>query len=270
MGTPISITTSELMARIGGDGSPPVLDVRRRAAFEADGHVLPTAVWREHAGAADWALARADRGEVVVYCAHGEQLSQGAVADMRAEGIAARHLEGGIDAWRAAGGVLVAKAGLGEGFETRPTRWITRARPKVDRTACPWLIRRFIDRDARFLFVEPAWVRDAAADFAALPYDIEDVEFTHVGDGCTFDTLIDRFGLADPALLRMAQVLRAADTGALDAEPQAPGVLALCLGLSAITDDDQAQVDRAMVLHDALYGWCRFAAAETHGWPPRG
>ena len=263
-----AISVSELMRRIGGPDAPRVLDVRRRAAYEADDHVLPTAVWHHHGKAAEGAMATAGDDDIVVYCAHGEQLSQGAAADLRARGLRARHLAGGIDAWRAEGGVLVRRSGLGDRFERRPTRWVTRERPKIDRTACPWLIRRFIDRDASFLFVEPAWVRDAGTEFDAVAFDVEDVEFTHVGDGCTFDTLVERFGLADRALARMAMILRAADTGALEADARAPGVLALCLGLSAITPDDHAAVDRAMVLHDALYGWCRLAMDETHGWPP--
>jgi hypothetical protein len=101
----------------------------------------------------------------------------------------------------------------------------------------------------------------------AIPFDIPDVDFSHVGEACSFDAFLDRFGVADPAMLRLAEIVRGADTARLDLAPQASGLLAMSLGLSAIHASDEAMLERGMTLYDALYGWCRFAAEETHNWP---
>jgi hypothetical protein len=154
------------------------------------------------------------------------------------------------------------KTGLPE-----PSVWVTRERPKIDRIACPWLIRRFIDPLAVFHFVAAEWVKDIADETGWIPYDIKDVFYSHRGETCTFDTLISQFGLTDPALLHLANIVRGADTAHLDLEPQAAGLLAISLGLSAIEEDDLQQMEKGMTIYDALYGWCRYATAETHNWP---
>jgi hypothetical protein len=139
-------------------------------------------------------------------------------------------------------------------------------RPKVDRIACPWLIRRFIDPRAVFLFVAPAEVEGVAERFVATPFDVEGVFWSHRGETCTFDVMVEEFGLATEPLLRLAAIVRGADTGRMDAAPQAAGLLAASLGLSRMYADDLAQLEAGMTIYDAFYRWCRDATEETHTW----
>ena len=148
-------------------------------------------------------------------------------------------------------------------------RWITRARPKIDRIACPWLIARFIDPAAEFLFVPPADVHRLAAELDAIPYDVEGVELTHSGPLCSFDALLAKYGLTDPALAELAVIVRGADTARLDLAPQCAGLLAVSLGLSRLFADDHEQLRHGMVLYDALHAWLRQAREETHTWNPQ-
>ncbi|MDE2089178.1 MAG: chromate resistance protein [Gammaproteobacteria bacterium] len=147
-------------------------------------------------------------------------------------------------------------------------RWITRERPKIDRIACPWLISRFIDESPEFLFVPAAEVTKIAASAGAIPYDVPGVELSHVGELCSFDAFLKKYALNDPALQRLAIIIRGADTGRLDLAPQAPGLLAISLGLSRIFSDDHEMLKHGRVIYDALYAWCRDLQQETHGWPP--
>jgi hypothetical protein len=147
------------------------------------------------------------------------------------------------------------------------TVWVTRSRPKVDRIACPWLIRRFVDPDAVFLFVDPAEVPLVADRFGAAPFDIEGVFWSHRGDRCSFDTMIEEFGLRVEALDRLALIVRGADTARLDLVPQAAGFLAASLGLSRMFRDDLEQLEAGMLFYDAFFRWCRDATDETHNWP---
>ena len=133
----------------------------------------------------------------------------------------------------------------------------------------PWLIRRFIDPFAVFHFVPAQWVKDVAEELDAIPFDIEDVHYSHRGETCTFDTLIAEFAIADPALAHLARIVRGADTARLDLEPQSAGLLAISLGLSAIEADDIRQLEAGMPIYDALYGWCRHATGERHNWPAK-
>ncbi len=139
--------------------------------------------------------------------------------------------------------------------------------PKIDRIACPWLIRRFVDPNAVFLFVAPAEVVAVGERFNAVPFDIENVFWSHRGELCTFDVMIEEFGLATPPLLRLATMVRGADTARLDLCPEAPGLLAASLGLSRMYDDDLEQLEAGIALYDAFYRWCRDATGETHNWP---
>jgi len=148
-------------------------------------------------------------------------------------------------------------------------RWITRARPKIDRIACPWLIARFIDPTAEFLFVPPADVHRLAAELEAIPYDVEGVELTHSGPLCSFDALLEKYGLTDPALAELAVIVRGADTARLDLAPQCAGLLAVSLGLSQLFADDHEQLRHGMVIYDALHAWLRLAREETHTWNPQ-
>lgn len=149
-------------------------------------------------------------------------------------------------------------------------KWITRERPKIDRIACPWLIARFIDKQPEFLFVPTGDVLKMAAETGATPYDIPGVELTHVGELCSFDAFLRKYKLADPALQQLATIVRGADTSRLDLAPQAPGLMAISLGLSHNFPDDHEMLKHGLVMYDALYAWCRNCQKETHGWPPKG
>jgi hypothetical protein len=148
-------------------------------------------------------------------------------------------------------------------------KWITRERPKIDRIACPWLIARFIDREPEFLFVPPAEVLPAAEREGAIPYDVPGVELTHVGELCSFDAFLSRYGLHDPALTQLAKIVRGADTSRLDLTPQSAGLYALSLGLSRNFADDHEMLKHGLVMYDAMYAWCRECQGETHNWPPK-
>jgi hypothetical protein len=202
----------------------------------------------------------------VVVCNKGRKLSAGTAAILREAGIAAEVLQGGHLAWADENLPLVPLASLPARQDGR-TRWVTRHRPKIDRIACPWLIRRFVDPDAQFLYVPPSDVTDVAERFNATAYDIENVHFTHRDTGCTFDTMITEFGLAHAALDRLAAVVRAADTDRHQDSPQAAGLLALSVGLSRMYRDDNAQLAAGMGLYDALYRWARDGHDEGHDWP---
>ena len=149
-------------------------------------------------------------------------------------------------------------------------KWITREPPKIDRVACPWLITRFVDKEAEFLFVPPSDVRRVAEATGAIPYDVEGVELSHVGPLCSFDAFLARYHLQDPALQTLATIVRGADTDRLDIAPQCAGLLAVSLGLSRIYSDDHEQLKQGLVLYDALYAWLREARNEKHTWNPHG
>jgi rhodanese-related sulfurtransferase len=254
---PNTITISQLARLIGTPDCPVILDVRLPDDAAADPRLIPTARAVGHANPVAHTGAK-----VVVTCQRGKKLSEGAAALLRLQGHQAEVLEGGHVAWVEAGLPLVPAAILaGTG------RWVTRARPKIDRLACPWLIRRFINPEAQMLFVAPAEVAEVAKRFDAMPFDIEGVTFTHRGDHCSFDALLDDFGLHSTALDRLAKVVRAADIDRHDLAPEAAGLLALSVGLSRMYRDDLAQLDAAMPLYDALYRWARDGFDEGHDWP---
>jgi hypothetical protein len=147
-------------------------------------------------------------------------------------------------------------------------KWVTRERPKIDRIACPWLIMRFIDREAEFLYVPAGDVRRVADETGATPYDIPGVEMSHVGELCSFDAFVAKYRLHDPALKQLATIVRGADTSRLDLTPQSAGLYALSLGLSRVFADDHEMLRNGLVMYDALYAWCREGQDEAHNWPP--
>ena len=147
-------------------------------------------------------------------------------------------------------------------------KWITREHVKVDRVACPWLIKKFVDKDAEFLYVPTKQVLEAAKEHDAIPYDIPDVTFSHDGELCSFDAFIKHYHLIDPALQRLAVIVRGADTAKLELAPQAPGLAAISLGLSRIFSDDYVMLKHGMVMYDALYAWCKEGQDEVHTWNP--
>jgi hypothetical protein len=144
-------------------------------------------------------------------------------------------------------------------------KWITRERPKIDRIACPWLIARFVDPEAEFLYVPGDDVLRVAAEQGATPYDVPGVELGHVGELCSFDAFLAKYGLEDPALRRLAVIVRAADTDRLDLAPEASGLYAISLGLARNHADDHEMLRHGMVVYDALYAWCRDASPPRHG-----
>jgi hypothetical protein len=148
-------------------------------------------------------------------------------------------------------------------------KWITRERPKIDRIACPWLIARFIDETPEFLFVPARDVLPEAERTGAIPYDVPGVELTHVGELCSFDAFLARYGFDAPALQQLAEIVRGADTSHLELTPQSAGLYALSLGLSHNFSDDHEMLKHGMVMYDALYVWCRACQGETHNWPPK-
>jgi hypothetical protein len=153
----------------------------------------------------------------------------------------------------------------------RAMKWVTRERPVIDRIACPWLIARFIDKEPKFLFVPPADVIRVAQDTGAIPYDVPGVEFTHVGEGCSFDTFVAKYKLdRDPALITIDAIVRGADTDRHNLTPQSAGLLAISMGLRDVTPDDHEVLRHGFVIYDALYAWAKSRQAEKHSWPTAG
>jgi rhodanese-related sulfurtransferase len=261
-----SISPDKLVRLIGTAAMPALIDVRTDEDFAENPRLIPGAVRRPYANATNWAPAFMGKPAIVI-CQKGRKLSEGVAAWLRHAGVSAEVLEGGFEAWKAAKHPTVNVAKLPPLDTQGRTVWVTRSRPKVDRIACPWLLRRFVDPRAVILFVTPSEVEAVAERFSGAPFDIENVFWSHRGELCTFDVMIDEFGLASPPLLRLAAMVRGADTDRLDLSPEAPGLLAASLGLSRVYDDDLAQLDAGMLLYDAFYRWCRDATGETHNWP---
>jgi rhodanese-related sulfurtransferase len=267
MATPDAITVTQLVRLVGTPDAPMLVDVRIDNDHASDARMLPASVRRDHRTVSSWAGEYAGRS-VVVVCQRGQKLAQGTAAWLRHAGVRAEFLERGFEAWAEGKGLLVRPDHVPERDNQGRTVWVTRTRPKIDRIACPWLIRRFIDPSAVFLFVAPPEVVDVADRFRATPFDIEGEFFwSHRGDLCTFDVMVEEFGLHSPALDRLALIVRAADTARLELAPQAAGLLAASLGLSRMHKDDLVQLDASFPLYDAFYRWARDAAGETHNWP---
>jgi rhodanese-related sulfurtransferase len=260
------ITVPQLSRLVGVPNAPAVVDVRTDDDFRADPRLLPGSLRRDYRAIASWASDYRDKVAIVV-CQRGQKLSEGTAAWLRHEGIGAQTLEGGFEGWKQAGEMLVRTEKMPVRDGGGRTVWVTRNRPKVDRIACPWLIRRFVDPKAVFLFVLPAEVTAVAERFNATPFDIDGVFWSHRGPTCTFDTMIEEFALGSEPLARLARIVRGADTARLDLAPEAAGLLAASLGYSRMYRDDLEQLEAAMGFYDAMYRWCREATAETHNWP---
>ena len=227
-----AITAASLRQSLASGRPPLVIDVRKAPTFLGAPDLIRGALRRDPLRVADWGRTLPGEADVVVYCVHGHEVSRDA-----AKAIGARYLEGGIEAWRAAGGELCGKP------KGASSRWVTRERPKIDRIACPWLVRRFIDPDAEFLYVPTPEVKRVAAEREAVPYDIPDVAFSHEGELCSFDAFIRHFRLHDPALDELAVIVRGADTNRLDLAPQSAGLAALSLGLSINFQNDHEMLE---------------------------
>lgn len=257
--TPIS--PEALFATTLAFPGPQLLDVRPNPAFAAAEQALPCALRRDPEAVAAWAGALELHRPVIAYCLHGHAVSQDVAAALAACGLSAHYLEGGIEGWAALGLPLAAKPG-------RPSVWVTRGRPKVDRVACSWLLRRFVDPDARILFVPPTEAARIAAATGGTAFDIPGAPYTHEGEGCSFDAFLARHRPNDPALALLARIIRGADTERPDLHPAAGGLFAAALGFSALIPDDHALLRHAFPLYDALYLWCRDLQHEVHRWQP--
>lgn len=266
MPSPNTITVSQLARLIGTPEVPVLVDICIDEDFAEDPRLIPGAFRQPFRNIEDL-IPELTGLRVVVICQKGLKLSQGAAALLRTHGVSAEYLEGGNHGWRDAGQPLVPAAKIPRHPDKPHTLWVTRQRPKIDRIACPWLIRRFIDPQAQFLFVAPSQVMNVADRFDATPFDIEDVFWSHRAEQCTFDTMIEEFELKTEPLLHLATIVRAADTNQHHLSDQAAGLLAASLGLSRMFRDDLKQLDAGMLLYDAYYRWCRDARDEGHDWP---
>jgi rhodanese-related sulfurtransferase len=259
-----AISADKLMRLIGTPHCPALVDVRRADEFESDPFLIPGSMRRPYSDPSSWAGEYLGRSAILI-CQTGGEVSEGVAAWLRHAGVPAEILENGFEVWRNANLPLLPTASLPQPDVQGRTVWVTRVRPKVDRIACPWLIRRFVDPHAVFLFVTPAEVMRVAERFAATPFDVEEAFFSDDGDRCTFDVMVKEFGLRTiEPLLHLAAIVRGADTGRMDIAPQAAGLLAASLGLSRMYSDDLAQLEAGLSLYDAFYRWCRDARDETH------
>ena len=253
-----SITPAALRQSLQSDRPPLVIDVRRQERFLDSTYLVRGALRRDPDTVEVWRRTLPSAAGVIVYCVHGHDVSQNA-----AKALGARYLEGGIEAWRTSGGLLDEKP------KGSATRWVTRERPKIDRIACPWLIRRFVDPQAELLYVPPGEVLSTAKEKGGAPYDVPDVHFSHDGERCSFDAFLKHYRLeGDPALRELALIVRGADTHRLELAPQAAGLAAISLGLSRIFPVDLEMLERGMVMYDALYAWCKDGKDEEHTWNP--
>ena len=266
MPSPTQITVSQLARLIGLPDTPVIIDICVDEDFALDARFIPGAFRHPYHDIASLVPVLIGK-RVVVVCRKGLKLGQGAAAILRTHGIAAEYLEGGNLAWRDEGHPLVPADKIPPKNAEGRSVWVTRHRPKIDRIACPWLIHRFVDPNAQFLFVAPSQVLNVAEKFDATPFDVEGVFWSHRGDRCTFDTMIEEFALETDALKRLAEIIRGADTNRHDLAPQSAGLMAASLGLSRMYRDDLAQLEAGMGLYDAFYRWARDAVEEGHDWP---
>jgi rhodanese-related sulfurtransferase len=256
------VSCTALYAQLGLLEAPVLLDVRDEIQLNANARMIPGAVQVDAGSVDQWANRWPTNRQLLLY---GDRIDPALPASLANHGFAVSTLKGGIEGWmqQALPTIRVRKdLGVPGG-----SQWITRERPKIDRVACPWLVRRFIDPAAMFFYVPAQSVRADAAVLKAVPYDIADVTFSHRGPRCSFDAFLDEFDLRDPVLSELAEIVCAADTGMLDRSKEAPGLLAIALGLSASITDDLLLLDQGMVVYDALYAWCKTAKNETHSWP---
>ena len=265
MATFNEISCQSLLRLIGTPECPQIIDVCIDEDFALDPRIIPSSMRVSHKDP-DLISRLQGRGHIIVACQKGKKLSHGVAARLRAHGISAEAVSGGVMEWARNDFPMMPLPALG--VKTPHSTWVTRHRPKVDRVACSWLIKRFIDPHAEILFVPPSEVLLVAEKFGAHPFDVNDCQWTHrsgdQGDECTFDALVHDFKLDFPALHTMANIIRAADTGRAGDEPQAEGLLAISLGLSRAYKDDLEQITHGMTVYDALYRWARDAGGETH------
>lgn len=263
MVAPNEITTTQLSRLIGTPTCPVLVDVTTDEDFADDPFLIPSS-FRHSFQNIDGLVQRLEGRKSIIICQKGKKLSQGVAALLRSEGLVSEYLQGGMYGWREMAGMYrVPFAAL----PAVPSLWVTRQRPKIDRIACPWLIRRFVDPSARFLFVAADDVGAVAERFDAQEFDIKNAFWSHRGEACTFETMLSEFELKSAPLGRMARIIRAADTNRHELAPQAAGLLAISVGLSRQFRDDCVQLEAGMHVYDALYRWARDGVDEGHNCP---
>ena len=289
------ISPQALGRLLGRANAPLLLDVRPQARFDASTQMLASARRCAPddlpAAIAELTSAPSAIGQmpIVTYCVYGHHVSMNAATQLCAAGLNARALAGGFEGgedgvddpqlivqWRMDAPLKMVKRADWGVPNQQPSRWVTRARPKIDRIACPWLIRRFIDPRAEFFYVPAEQVFIEAKHLNAVAYDIPGAPVSHEGARCSFEVLIAAFGLEHAALNKLARMVCGADTDKLDMAPESSGLLALSLGLSQLHADDHVMLEAAMPMYDALYAWCRSVSSavwtgtprEAHNWPP--
>jgi rhodanese-related sulfurtransferase len=258
-----TISSDKLARLIGTANMPALIDVRTDEDFAADQRLIPGAIRRSHQDAGDWS-GKFSGNSAIVVCMRGAKLAQGTAAWLRHANVAAETLEGGFEGWKEANLPLVNASKLPPRDAQGRTVWVTRARPKIDRIACPWLISRFINPLAEFFYVPANEVPAVAQKIGGTPYDIKGVQFGHVGDRCSFDAIVKSYDIHDPALDHLATIVRGADTSRPDLTPQCEGLLAISYGLSSNFPDDHEMLRHGLVIYDALYTWCRLQAKARH------
>lgn len=253
------ISPSELYSRLGTAAAPLLLDVRREPAFNEDDRLIIGSARRLPEDVARWRQGLTKARPVVAYCVRGHEVSQNVAKALSSAGIPATYLEGGITGWKEQ------RLPTRRKRDATENKWVTREHPKIDRIACPWLVSRFVNPDAEFIYVPPNDVAKVAKEVGGTPYDINDVEFGHVGDHCSFDAIVKAYDIRDEALDRLATIVRGADTSRPDLTPQCEGLLAISYGLSANFPDDHEMLKHGLVMYDALYAWCRLQTNKGGG-----
>ena len=255
----LSVVPTDLYANLGTASAPLLVDVREEDSFSRDNRLIIGALHRPLGDVGHWMKELPVGRTVVTYCSQGRTGSQRAAEALRTEGIKAAYLAGGMSSWKERN--LPTRKNLG----AMTDKWVTREHPKIDRIACPWLISRFINPNAAFIYVPANEVAATAKAAGATPYDIKGAEFGHVGEQCSFDAIVRIFDIKDPALDQVATIVRGADTSRRDLAPQCEGLYAISLGLSANFPDDHEMLRHGLVIYDALYAWCRkLQAAAAH------
>ena len=263
-GNLVSVSAAELYAHLGTAWAPALVGVRRQDAFDADDRQIIGALRHAPEEVDRWSWELPVGRTVVAYCSHGGDVSEGVANTLRAAGVKAAYLEGGISAWQEM--QLPTRRKLSGRADNK---WVTREHPKIDRIACPWLVSRFINPGAEFIYVPPDQVTAVAEQIGGIPYDIKGAEFGHVGDRCSFDAIVRIFDIKDRALDRVAMVVRGADTSRHDLAPECEGLYAISFGLSANFPDDHEMLRHGLVIYDALYTWCRKVPATAAAQPPK-
>jgi rhodanese-related sulfurtransferase len=254
---PSPVFPHDLYSRIGTASAPVILDVRAQEVFDADERMVVGAIRPRAEHIPQW-LSDLPKGRgVVVYCHDGGANSRGIETALRRSGIPAAWLDGGVAQWQRQ------KLPTRRKTSALTDKWVTREHPKIDRIACPWLVSRFIDPNAEFIYVPATEVIKVAEATGAIAYDVKDAEFGHVGDGCSFDAILQHYDIDDAPLNDLATIVRGADTSRPDLAPQCHGLLAVSYGLSANFPDDHEMLKHGLVVYDALYAWCRMQRARA-------